>query len=209
MITFDIVIPTYNNLSELLQCLEGFKEQTFQDFRILVCVDGSTDKTESVLKKTDFPFSMKILKHPKNVHLGRNATRNLILPHLTARFLVTIDSDMVPASDFLQQHYRLLSQSACISQGKVVYLNKRSNSWADYIQSRGKNKYSHGETLPYYYLTTGNSAMPVHVFKEIGGQDAAMTKYGGGDTELAYRLYQAFRLPVIYNARAVSNSHNS
>jgi glycosyltransferase involved in cell wall biosynthesis len=206
MSAIDVIIPTYNNIEELKKCMQGFYNQTFTDFRLLICIDGSTDHTETYLRSTEFPFPLKILTHPGRVHRGRNASRNLAVSHLRASILVTLDSDMVPDDHLLEQHFRLVSDRGCVSQGQVIYTNRNTNSWADYIQTRGMNKYKDRESLPPYYLTTGNMAMPARYFIELRGQDASMIHYGGGDTEFAYRLHRTCNLPVIVNTKAVAFS---
>jgi glycosyltransferase involved in cell wall biosynthesis len=206
MSAIDVIIPTYNNLEELKRCLHGFYHQTFTNFRLLICIDGSTDHTESFLCSMEFPFPLTILNHPGGAHRGRNASRNLAISHIQASILVTLDSDMVPDTRLLEHHFQLVSDRGCVSQGQVIYKNRDTNSWADYIQTRGMYKYKNREPLPPYYLTTGNMAVPARYFIELRGQDASMVHYGGGDTEFAYRLNRTYNLPVIFNTEAIAFS---
>jgi GT2 family glycosyltransferase len=201
--TFDVIVPTYDNPDELAACLQGLAQQSLESFRVLLCIDGESAGVRRLLGTLSLPFELVVLSHPGNAHRGRNATRNLALGELRAPLLAMLDSDIVPSPDWLDQHYRLLSQQRCISLGDIRYTNTGDNVWARYIQTRGKNKYRHGERVPYYYLTTGNVAMPSDCFRRLGGQDEAMRSYGGGDTELAIRLHKTFELPVIFNARAL------
>lgn len=43
-----VVIPTHNRESDLRRCLESLKSQSFQEFEVLICDDGSTDGTRQV-----------------------------------------------------------------------------------------------------------------------------------------------------------------
>ncbi|MDW8075401.1 MAG: glycosyltransferase [Bacteroidota bacterium] len=205
-ITFDIIVPTYENPDELRACLAGLGMQTFRLFRVFICIDGESNNVRRLLTEIDLPFPHCILSHMHNAHQGRNATRNLALPYVAAPFLAMLDSDIVPEPTWLEEHYRLLQQQPCVSVGDVRYTNADENIWARYIQTRGKNKYRHGEHIPAYYFTTGNVALPTAVFVALGGQDARMHSYGGGDTEFALRLEKHFALPVLFNARAVGNA---
>ena len=45
MIFFSIIIPTYNDLSNLKICLKGLFRQNFDNFEIIVINDASTDGT--------------------------------------------------------------------------------------------------------------------------------------------------------------------
>jgi glycosyltransferase involved in cell wall biosynthesis len=46
---FSVVIPTYNRANALRNCLESLVKQTFKDFEVLVCDDGSEDATKKVV----------------------------------------------------------------------------------------------------------------------------------------------------------------
>ena len=53
---FSIIIPTYNRSEPLQRALSSIAEQTFQDFEVIVCDDGSTDNTEQVVKNFSTVF---------------------------------------------------------------------------------------------------------------------------------------------------------
>ena len=48
---FSIIIPTYNRANDLKRCLESLLTQTYQNFEVLVCDDGSTDNTNDVVNE--------------------------------------------------------------------------------------------------------------------------------------------------------------
>ncbi|MCX7929196.1 MAG: glycosyltransferase [Chlorobi bacterium] len=206
-VTFDVIVPTYDNPDELAACLDGLAQQTFRNFRVLLCIDGESPGVRRLVERTSFPFDVVVLSHPALAHRGRNATRNLALTAIRSPLLAMLDSDVVPSPRWLDEHYALLRQDCCISLGDIRYTNTQDNVWARYIQTRGKNKYHHRDRVPYYYFTTGNVALASKYFVQVGGQDEHMRSYGGGDTELAIRLQKAFTLPVIFNAQAVGWSH--
>ncbi len=200
---FDVIIPTYKNLEELKRCLQAFENQTYKEFRILVCVDGPAKSVLEYFSAGKFNFPFKVLTHRNGKRNGRNATRNLALGYLESKYLLMFDSDIIPASDLLEKHLALLKKKDCISVGEVVYTNASKNILADYIQTRGKNKYKNGQTIPSYYLATSNVAFESQYFLNAGGQDPDMVSYGGGDIEFGYRMEKMFHLPVIYNKEAV------
>ena len=205
---FDIIIPTYNNRDELLACMNGFEQQTMKDFRLLICIDGSTDDTiESIEHLCSLStLQIEILQHHDRVNHGRNATRNLALPHIKAEYLAFLDSDAIPAPDFLEQHLTILRKGFCVSAGDLIYTNADTNAWANYLHTRGKKRFESEELVPFQYITTGNLALPSKIFIEIGGQDENMKLYGGGDTECAYRLHMQFHVPIHYAKHAIAYS---
>lgn len=204
---FDVIVPTYNNLDELKECLSGLAQQTVNNFRVLVCVDGSDDGTQDWLQTQVYPFAMIMLEHSDRQNHGRNPTRNLALSYLDSEFLCFIDSDCIPQPCLLEEHLKALREyNPCISVGDIRYTNTQENTWAWYAGRRGKNKYKDGDLIPYYYVTTGNLAHETALFVMAKGQDDLMTRYGGGDTEYALRLHALRKLPVVFNARAYCES---
>jgi len=200
---FDVIIPTYNNLSELKECLKEFSEQSFDDYRIIVCVDGSNDGTNEYLDSSQFSFELLRLSHENNAHKGRDETRNLSLHSVTAEYILLFDSDIIPAKSLLQKHFELLQQKDCVSVGEVIYRNANENIWAYYLQTRGKGKYNDLDEMPAYYLNTQNVAFKSKYFIESGGQDLDLSKsYGGDDTVLGYKINKKFNVPTVFNKSA-------
>ena len=68
-----IIIPTYNRGYLLRRAVESVLKQSFQDFEIIIIDDGSTDKTEEVVKSFSAP-NIKYIKFEKNK--GAAADRN-------------------------------------------------------------------------------------------------------------------------------------
>ncbi len=59
---FSVVIPNYNRAADLSRCLDSLVAQTFKNFEVLVCDDGSTDKSADVaagyLDRLDLKFDI-------------------------------------------------------------------------------------------------------------------------------------------------------
>ncbi len=203
---FDVIVPTYNNQAELQACIEALQRQTLRDCRVLVCVDGSTDSTLEYLHGTDFSIEVLVLQHDDTSNHGRSAARNLALAHLQSRYVCLLDSDLVPQDEMLQRHAKLLEKRDCISLGDVRYTSADHNLWSAYSQSRGKNKFCDGRSIPYYYLATGNCAHRTELFTAVRGFDEEFHGYGGEDTDYGIRLHQHCALDVVFNERAVALS---
>lgn len=48
---FSVIIPTYNRADLLDRCLDSLTRQSFKDFEVLVCDDGSTDDSRVVAER--------------------------------------------------------------------------------------------------------------------------------------------------------------
>ena len=199
----DIIIPSYNNKDELLQCLTGLEIQEFKEFRVWVCLDGSSDGSEETVKDRESDLDLSVLTHEDKKNQGRNAARNLALPFLSGQYVVLLDSDLVPQKDYLKSHISCLEKGNCISVGSIEYTNTASNIWGAYLMSRGHHKYRDGDKIPYYYFLTGNSALKTEALLEIGGFDQQLRTYGGNDLEIAYRLWKQYQFSTVYNKAAM------
>lgn len=206
----DIIIPTYNNLDELKSCINGLAQQTETSFRVIFCIDGSTDGTAEYLAAYPCPFESVVAEHPDRRNHGRNATRNLALPYCAAEYLVLLDSDAIPAPTLVEAHLNLLKKPEdaedCVSLGMFNYMNTGGNIWARYLMTRGRNRLPAGAQVGFQQFNSGNAAFKTRYFTELGGQDAAMTHYGGGDTEFAVRLFDRYNLRFFNNTDAVASS---
>ena len=200
---FSVVVPTFNNLSELKACLRALAEIQRKDFEVLVGVDGSTDGTVEWLEKASLPFPMRVLQHVGGKNQGRSATRNLALPFIQGKYTLFMDSDMQAKNDLFEQHLRILESGNAISVGTVHYRNRGNNVWVRYSSERGVAKYPDGAEVPFNYFITPNTALPSDFVLACEGFDAQISRYGGEDMELGYRIFKRFAPKYVFNAQAI------
>jgi GT2 family glycosyltransferase len=95
----DLVIPTYNGIAPLRECLEAVRRQTFTDLNVIVVDDGSTDATPSMMSE-EFP-EFGYLSLPSNQ--GFAATCNAGIASGSAEFVALLNNDAVPDPDWLER----------------------------------------------------------------------------------------------------------
>ncbi|HMR63835.1 MAG TPA: glycosyltransferase family A protein [Anaerolineae bacterium] len=88
--TFSVILPTYNRAHLLAQALQSVREQTDQDFEIIVVDDASTDQTRSVVDTLASP-RLRYIRNSQN--LGAAASRNIAAQQAQGRYLAFLDSD--------------------------------------------------------------------------------------------------------------------
>jgi glycosyltransferase involved in cell wall biosynthesis len=96
----------YNSTRMLDLTLAGFSRQSFRDFEILICDDGS--KPENVshalasLNKLDIPA-----RHFWHEDTGfrKNRIMNWGIHHCFSDYMVFIDQDCIPHQQFMQEHF--------------------------------------------------------------------------------------------------------
>ncbi|MCS7296853.1 MAG: glycosyltransferase family A protein [Bacteroidia bacterium] len=185
-----VVIPTYNNLSELRLCLAALTQQTYQDFTAYVCVDGSTDGTQQYLQQVSHP-NVVMLQHGDGRNHGRNATRNLILPYLERHeWVAFLDSDSLPLPTWLEAFFAVQPLPSEVLLGRILYFSEDNpHPWVIYLRWREQVRASQ-MAGPRHFITI-NAFMPAEVMRRIGGMDPNIKRYGLGDVEFGYRLAAA------------------
>jgi glycosyltransferase involved in cell wall biosynthesis len=97
---FSVVIPTYNRADLLKECLQSLVDQTFKDFEVLVCDDGSTDNTVEIVTSFNSQLAIQYLLRENSG--GPAAPRNLGITHARHDWICFLDSDDYWTRDKLQ-----------------------------------------------------------------------------------------------------------
>lgn len=104
-----VIMPVYNAGRFLRECLDSVLVQTFRDFILIVCDDGSRDDSLSILEEYAAGDSrMRILKNGEN--RGIPFTRNKLLAAIPpeCEYLALMDSDDVCMPDRLERQLSFL-----------------------------------------------------------------------------------------------------
>jgi glycosyltransferase involved in cell wall biosynthesis len=84
-----VIIPLYNKEKEIKRCLDSVLGQTFQDFRVIVVDDHSTDGSLAIVRKYSDPRIYVIEQDHRGVSYTRNHGVNLA----TGYYVAFIDAD--------------------------------------------------------------------------------------------------------------------
>jgi len=85
-----VVIPTYNKEKYIAQAIRSIECQTFQDIKILIVDDASTDNTVEIVKKMA-PSNVKLIELEENK--GICHVLNKALEHIDTKYFVQLDGD--------------------------------------------------------------------------------------------------------------------
>ena len=107
MVKVSIGVPVYNVDQWLRQCLDSIRQQSFQDFEVIMVDDGSTDNSFEICQEYVSKDERFKLYHQENKGLA--GARNTCLKHMTGDFIAWLDSDDWLENDYLE---RLVSTQA-------------------------------------------------------------------------------------------------
>ncbi len=198
---FSVVIPTYNRLPILKQCLTALERQESSTwvsaYEVVVVDDGSTDGT--LEWRDQHPQECPHVRWFCQTHQGPAAARNLGVKQAQGDTIIFIDSDLVVTETFLAAHAEAL-----------VAAQRTSDRVFTYGRVINTCNFEHPTTEPYKltdfsaaYFATGNVAIARHWLIEAGLFDPEFSLYGWEDLELGVRLKQKFGLKLIKCPAAV------
>jgi Glycosyl transferase family 2 len=98
-----VIIPTYNRMRHLAQCLKHLEAQTCGNFEVIVVDDGSSDGTLECLNTygASAPMAFRSL-HQANA--GPARARNLAISQMRSPLCIMIGDDTFPEPDFVRTH---------------------------------------------------------------------------------------------------------
>lgn len=93
MVTISVIMGIYNCASTLPDAIDSIIKQTFNDWELIMCDDGSEDNTIEIALKyvAKYPNKIIVLKNEKN--LGLNATLNKCLNVAKGKYIARMDGD--------------------------------------------------------------------------------------------------------------------
>ena len=120
MLSFSLVITTYNRPQALRHVLLGLAQQrNAADFEVIIADDGSTAATVEQLTKLQLPYSVK---HCWQADQGFRAARcrNFAVSQSQGSYLLFLDGDCIPAEDFLLRHQGLTEAGWFVSGNRLL-----------------------------------------------------------------------------------------
>lgn len=171
MVKFSVIIPAYNEEKYIRETLHSVKQQSCQDFEVIVVGNGCTDKTEEIAKKRS---NVRVLSLPKaNVSVARNAGAL----NAKGEVLVFLDADTRLEKDSLKKIKEEFTEKYSILAARVK-------------PDSQKLKYKVLMSLKNFHNVTGLYKANVGVFvcRKKDFQDS-----GGYDPETTVREHQKLR----------------
>lgn len=110
-IKVSIIIPVYNVEKYLQKCLESLVNQTLKEIEIICINDGSTDKSEEILKIFAQKDDRIIVVNKENE--GQSVARNVGIKLAKGEFLGFVDSDDWVDLDFFEKLYLSAKENNC------------------------------------------------------------------------------------------------
>lgn len=183
-----VIMGIYNCASTLQEALDSLYSQTFPDFEIILCDDGSKDNTYKLALENQRIHSNIVLLR-NDVNLGLNATLNKCLAVAQGEYIARMDGDDISLPTRFEKQVIFLDEHPeyAVVSSPMIYFDE----YGDYMEGRAKeypDKYSFIKGTPFCHAP---SMIRTYVMKEIGGYTEDKRMLRMEDYHLWFKLYAA------------------
>jgi GT2 family glycosyltransferase len=217
---FWICIPVHNRLNFTIECIKSLKKQSFKNFEIIICDDGSTDGTYEYVRKT-FP-DIRLLQGDGSLWWtgAINCCLNYILKenHGNEDFVLTLNNDIVlnpnylltlqitvekyPGSIITSTIFDIKTKKLVDAGQRYSWLmatSKPINPQKDFLE----NDKSVGQVT---HASGRGTLIPIGAFKKLGLYDEKKLCHYGADYDFSFRAARSgYKIIVSFDAEVFSH----
>ncbi len=115
MAKISIIMGIYNCANTLEQALDSIIAQTYDNWKMIMCDDGSSDNTYAIAQSyvEKYPDKFVLLKNEKN--LGLNATLNRCLEVANGEYIARMDGDDISLPERFEKEIKVLEENSDIA----------------------------------------------------------------------------------------------
>ncbi len=216
-----ICIPVYNNIKYTLCCLESLQKQTYRDFKIVICDDGSSDDTFEMIKK-NFP-EVILLKGDGNLWWAEAMNECLKCALYCGKkddYILLLNNDLIVKEDYLQNLIKAakpneVSGSIAINaenENEIVYAGELLDKFfaRSLMIHRNFKRYEKLNEWEVDLLTGRGTLFPLQLLEQIGLMHNRLMPQYGADVEFSVRAkHSGYKLKINKDAKVYSYVGNT
>lgn len=200
-----IIIPTYKGTNYILNLIQTLEKQKFQDFEVIVMIDGSPDNTKEVLE--NYNTTLQTLQIIYKENQGRAKVRNNGASLSKGDLLIFFDDDMRLTPTCIEEHIEFHKKNQNIIL--VGGINEDPNIMKTDIQKykaflsekwvENLKQWKKPLVRDNLYLTAANFSISKKIFSQLEGFDERLND--AEDWDLAVRAFKK-EIPIYYHHKA-------
>lgn len=198
MSTISIIVPVYNVKEYLIRCLDSIKNQTFNDFEVIVLNDGSTDGSDKLAK--EYCAKDKRFTYYSHENRGLGPTRNRGLELASGEYIMYLDSDDWLSSNAMKILFEKAQESdSDIVCGKTVMVhsdgqeeNLHNNEMLSTVDINDETRFSFFKDYFYTNIFTNQATDKLYKHRLISKIKAKF-----GDNKLIYGEDLYYNLQIL------------
>lgn len=141
-VKISIIMGIYNCEKYLAESIESIINQTFNDWELIMCDDGSKDKTYNIAQEYSqkYPNKIYLLKNERN--MGLNYTLNKCLKDARGEYIARQDADDISLPQRIEKELFFLEENleyAIVSTNMVCFDNKNGEWGNSHFKEKPQN----------------------------------------------------------------------
>lgn len=178
----------YNCASTLQEALDSLYAQTYQDFEIILCDDGSTDITHQIAYENQQKHNnIVLLKNPHN--MGLNQTLNNCLAVAKGEYIARMDGDDLCMPDRFETELRFLEEHPeyAIVSSPMEYFDEQGT----FMTGKGKGEIKPADFKKGSPICHAPCMVRKEAYDKVGGYSVSPKLLRVEDYNLWFKMYAA------------------
>lgn len=182
-----VLIGAYNAEATIARALDSIIEQTYKDWVILICDDGSCDNTLDIIQKYKKDYPKKVEVYYNEVNQGLTYTLNRLLELAKTEYAARMDVDDVSMKERLEKQVTFLdAHNEYAFVGSIINKFDENGTYGTYILPEKPDKKDFLWNNPFVHPSV---MFRTSVIKEVNGYRNINKTVRCEDYDLWFRLY--------------------
>lgn len=182
-----VIMGLYNCSDTVSTAIESIISQTYENWELIMCDDGSSDNTYDVAKfyVTKYPEKIKLLRHEKNMYLAK--TLNDCLSIAQGYYIARMDADDISMPNRFQRQVEYLCnhpEFQLVGTSMQLFNENGDTHILSRIEYPDKYTLRNGTVFNHPTIMTYK-----HIYDELGGYTVSERTRRGQDYDLWFRFY--------------------
>ena len=188
MMRVTVIMGIYNCASTLQEALDSLYAQTYQNFKIILCDDGSEDGTLKIAEENaSLHHNVLVIKNSKN--MGLNYTLNKCLEYVDTEYVARMDGDDISLPTRFEKQIAFLDSHPefAVVSSPMIYFDESG----DFKEGKAKefpDKYDFVKGTPFCHAPC---MLRTDVMKSVGGYTDNARILRVEDYHLWFKVYAA------------------
>lgn len=184
-----VLMGIYNCAPTLAEALDSLLAQTYQDFKVILCDDGSKDDTVKVAQEyvDKYPEKFILVKNERN--MGLNYTLNHCLKYADTEYCARMDGDDVSLPERFEKEVKFLDEHPeyAIVSGPMIYFDENG----EFRRGIGKGDIKPIDFIHGSPFCHAPCMVRTEAYKTVGGYTVDKKLLRVEDYHLWFKMYAA------------------
>ncbi|MBB6681530.1 glycosyltransferase [Aequorivita sp. 609] len=183
-----VLMAIFNCADTLEEAIDSLLNQTYKNFKLILCDDASTDKTYSIAKEyADKYDNIILLRNEENLKLASSLNR--CLEYADTEYIARMDGDDISLPSRFEKQINFLDQHPefALVSTPMIYFDENGD-WGKGVSIPEPTKYDFKKGTPHVHAP---AMVRTYVMNEVNGYTVNKYLIRGQDYYLWYKIYKA------------------